>query len=593
MTTGSTSEQETLWHRVRRLARASELGLVLAAAVVGVLSGLVVVAMSSAMQGLHVLIFGIDPHGHLSIATGLPAMLVLLAPALGGLAFGLVSALLRRRGFGQPVDPIEANALHGGRMSLKDSLIVGAQTIASSGVGASVGLEAGYTQAASGVASRLGQIFHLRRADLRLMVGCGAGAAIGAAFNAPLMGAFYGFELILGTYAIPAFVPMMTASFTATLTRQTLLPDMPPPLPALGAPQMSDLPAILLLGILCALIGIVIMRGVTLVEAGFRRSALPAALRPMIGGLIVGALALWSPAVLSAGHGAVYYYIGADATLTFLLILLGAKVIASAVSIGAGFRGGLFFASVLMGVLAGRAYAAGLDLFVPGVAESHALYALIGMSALAVAVVGGPMTMTLLALEMTDDLTLTLAVLAAAAAASLITRRLFGFSFTTWRFHLRGENIRGAHDVGWVRDLTVETMMRREVPQVSADMTIEEARRAYPPGSTSYLVATTPEGFYAGMVPPAALYEARESEEDAGAPPATVRALLRQVDDTLRPSMTIRKALSAFAHAEADALAVTTPERRIVGILSEAHAVKRYSDEMGRRLSELTGERLD
>ncbi|QIB36324.1 chloride channel protein [Ancylobacter pratisalsi] len=594
MTADPSSGKESLTHRLRRLARSSELGVVLFAAVVGVLAGLVVVAMNGTMQAMHVLIFGIGAHEHLSVASGLIPALVLGAPALGGLVFGLISALLRKRGFGQPIDPIEANALHGGQMSLKDSVIVAAQTIGSSGVGASVGLEAGYTQAASGIASRLGQAFHLRRADLRLMVGCGAGAAIGAAFNAPLMGAFYGFELILGTYAIPAFVPMMTASFTATLTRQTLLPNLAPPLPALGAPQMSDLPAILLLGILCALVGIVIMRGVTLVETGFRRSALPAALRPMVGGLIVGALALWNPAVFSAGHGAVYLYIGADSTLTFLLMLLGAKVIASAVSLGSGFRGGLFFASVLMGVLAGRAYAAGLELVLPNMVVSHSLYALIGMSALAVAVVGGPMTMTLLALEMTGDLTLTLAVLAAAAAASLITRRLFGFSFTTWRFHLRGETIRGAHDIGWMRELTVATMMRREVPQVADASTLEQARRAYPPGSTSYLVATDSEGYYAGMVLPATLYAA-EADEPAGdaKAPATVHALLRHVGDTLRPGMTIREALATFSRCEADALAVTMPDRTIVGILSEAHAVKRYSDEMGRRLSELTGERID
>jgi CIC family chloride channel protein len=206
------------------------------------------------------------------------------------------------------------------------------------------------------------------------------------------------------------------------------------------------------------------------------------------------------------------------------------------------------------------------------------------MSALAVSIVGGPMTMTLLALEMTGDLKLTLAVLGAAAAASLITRRLFGFSFATWRFHLRGENIRGAHDIGWLRELTVATLMRREVPQVEADMSVSEARGKYPPGSTNYLVAVEPDGSYAGMVPPALLYQDQ--------PPPTVRALLRCNDSMLLPGTTIRDALDLFNQSESETLAVVADResRRLVGILSEAHAIRRYGEEVSRRNRELIGE---
>ncbi|GLK84736.1 chloride channel protein [Ancylobacter defluvii] len=578
--------------RLRSMVRTSELAIVALAGVIGVLAGVVVVALGLATQFLHVLLFGIAPDAHLSTTVGLAPLLLVLVPSLGGLAFGIASLLVRRISSGAPVDPIEANALHGGRMSLRDSLIVAVQTMASSGVGASVGLEAGYTQASSGLASRLGQALHLRRADLRLLVGCASGAAIGAAFDAPLMGAFYGFELILGTYAIPAFAPMMTASFTAALTRRLLMPEAVPSLPSLAEPALADLPPVLLLGAVCALIGIAVMRGATLVEAGFRRAPVPVYARPALGGLVVGLMALGTPAVLSAGHGAVYQHIVSAELLAPLALLLFAKVAASSVSIGSGFRGGLFFASLLMGVLAGRVFAGGLEFVLPGLAADHALYALIGMSALAVSVVGGPMTMTLLALEMTGDLQLTLAVLAASGVSSLMTRRLFGFSFATWRFHLRGESIRGAHDIGWLRDLKVRDLMRIEVPQLDADTTLDTARRTYPAGATAYIVATTADGCYAGMVPTASLYAAAEAEGEA---PATLRPLLHLADDVLLPDMTIREALDAFDHAEADVLAVVddTSHRRLAGVLSETHAIRRYSEEMSRRLSEITGERAD
>ncbi len=267
-------------HGLRALVRASEVGFVLLASLIGVFAGLCVLAMGWTTQTLHELIFRIPAGQHLSATPDIAPALTLLGPALGGLAFGIASWLIFRKR-SQPVDPIEANALHGGRMSLTDSLIVAVQTAVSSGVGASVGLEAGYTQVASGFASRIGMLFHLRRADLRLLVGCAAGGAIGAAFDAPLTGAFYAFELILGSYSIAAFVPVMAATFTATVTRRMLDPSLmaadPPVVTGVGA---ADLPSLILLGIFCGLAGIAVMRGATLIEAGFRRSEVPVFLRP-------------------------------------------------------------------------------------------------------------------------------------------------------------------------------------------------------------------------------------------------------------------------------------------------------------------------
>src|SRR5262249_60892182 len=107
------------------------------------------------------------------------------------------------------------SALYGGRMSLGDSLVVVGQTILSNGAGASIGLEAGYTQIGSAVASRFGGMVRVRPNDLRLLVGCGAAAAIAGAFNAPLTGAFYAFELVIGTYSLGTFAPVAVASIVA------------------------------------------------------------------------------------------------------------------------------------------------------------------------------------------------------------------------------------------------------------------------------------------------------------------------------------------------------------------------------------------
>ena len=144
---------------------------------------MVVLAMSVAVAGLHALLFNIDIRERLSSQLSIEPLRALLVPSLGGLLLGLAFLLLLRWRPAREIDPIEANALHGGRMSFRGSVIVALQTVWSSGVGASVGLEAGYTQLASGLAASLGRGFHLRRADQRIMVGCGAAAAIAGAFG--------------------------------------------------------------------------------------------------------------------------------------------------------------------------------------------------------------------------------------------------------------------------------------------------------------------------------------------------------------------------------------------------------------------------
>jgi chloride channel protein, CIC family len=186
--------------RLRAFVRAHETSLVVLAALVGTIGGWVVVAMSVAVAALHAVLFNIDIRDRLSSQFSIDPLHAVLVPSVGGLVLGLGLLLLQRWRPAREIDPIEANALHGGRMSFRGSVIVALQTVWSSGVGASVGLEAGYTQLASGIAASLGRAFHLRRADQRIMVGCGAAAAIAGAFGAPLAGAFYAFELVIGGY---------------------------------------------------------------------------------------------------------------------------------------------------------------------------------------------------------------------------------------------------------------------------------------------------------------------------------------------------------------------------------------------------------
>ncbi len=574
--------------RIRAWVRAREAGTVVLAAVVGAVAGLVVTVMGGVVTSLHELFFGLSPGERLSAAKVLSPIAALLVPSIGGLLFGLAGLSLQRFGTERLVDPIEANAVRGGRMSFRGSMIVALQTVWSSGVGASVGLEAGYTQAASGIGSWFGRVFHVRRNDLRLLVGCGAAGAIAGAFSAPFGGAFYAFELIMGGYTASALVPIGIAALNGFLVARVFSPlGLGIYADAMGPVGGRDLVIASVLGLIAALIGVTIMRGVALCEQLLGRIKMWPPLRPALGGIAVGAMALVTPQVMSSGHGALHLSGMMDQPLRALALIFLLKALASVFSLGTGFRGGLFFASLLLGVLCGRLFAAGVSLAWPSLMLDANVYAIIGMGALSASIIGGPLTMTFIALESTGDFWLATAVLIAVIISTQITREIFGYSFATWRFHLRGETIRSAADVGWIRDLTVGRMMRPDFHTVQRDTTIEAFRTQFPLGSTGQVIAVDPDGHYAGLV---IVPEAHSLEEGLDRP---VDTILHHREIVLLPTMNVREAAAAFDRAEAESLAVIDSpiERQAIGLLSESHTLRRYAEESELRRRELLGER--
>lgn len=569
------------------ILEARGIAVVILAGVVGVIAGILVTAMSATVQGLHGLMFDVQPGGRLSGMFSLQHPSQAALPAIGGIILGLSIIWLRKHKFRTPVDPIEANALYGGRMSLTDTFIIAAQTMLSSGFGASVGLEAGYTQVGSGLASRLARFLRLRRNDVRTLVGCGAAGAIAAAFDAPLTGAFYGFELVIGIYSVANVAPVMTAAICAALTAE-IFGGVPFPLELGGLPALtaSQYLPFLLLGLLGGGASIAIMKLVTLVERGFARLTIDASVRPFLGGCLVGLLGLVTPQVLASGHGALHrefamnYGLGVIATV-FLL-----KLAASAISLGSGFRGGLFFASLFLGALLGKMFAAAMAFVSPATGIDAGVAAVVGMTSLAVGVVGGPLTLTFLALESTGDLTLSGVVLAASIMSAILVRETFGYSFSTWRFHLRGETIRSAHDVGWMRSLNVGLMMRKDVRTIGASTTLAEFRKTVPLGSAQRLIALDSEGHYAGVLIVSEIYS------DTSNPESTVLTLAKYKDAVLVPTMNVQSAAETFQRAGAEELAVVADftDRTVVGLLTEGHLMRRYAEELDKARRDLSGE---
>jgi len=386
-----------------------------------------------------------------------------------------------------------------------------------------------------------------------------------------------------------SLTPVVVSALVATLVARLLAgSDFIIDVGSFGAVQPADYVPAIALGAFCAGVGILIMQGVSFVEELARKSAIALPFRPALGGIVVGLLALVSPQVLAAGHGALHLNLSHEITIPALIGLFLLKSVASAVSIGSGFRGGLFFASLFMGALLGKLFAYSAPYFADATL-TPVIYAVVGMSSLAVAVIGGPLTMTFLALEITGDFPITALVLAAVITSSLVVRTTFGYSFATWRFHLRGESIRSAHDVGWIRNLTVDKLMRSDVKTAKLGITLDAFKEAFPIGSTQRVILVDEGDKYAGLVLVPEIYANPTSAQDEA---QNLGDFIRYKNDFLQPQMNAKQAAAIFDKTESEALAVVNNliERKVIGQLSESHTLRRYSEELDRRRREVSGE---
>ncbi|MGY4513040.1 chloride channel protein [Bradyrhizobium sp. USDA 3650] len=571
---------------LRNFVRNRETGLVLVAIVIGLLSGVLVATISGLSQVSHALLFDIPFDAHLSATGVISWQRTLLIPMLGGLVLALIGLYFARRVKGQQLaDAIEANALYGGRVSFRGSLLISVQTLLSNGFGGSVGLEAGYTQICAMFGSHVGQRLAARRNDMRLLVACGAAGAISAAFSAPLAGAFYAFEVVLGAYTSAALVPVIASAVTAwlvarQLTHQSFLmvPGFPSPV------SVEMIGQAVLIGVICAFVSIIVMLAVAFSERCFQRiTVFKGFVRPILGGLLLGGLALLTPTVLGAGHGAMQILLVSNPTWLLLTTTIVFKILASAISLGSGFRGGLFFASLLLGALIGQLYSIVLTGLLPALALQPGTAAIAALAALGTGVLGAPFSMVCLALEITGDFSVTVGAVVASSVCALIVRELFGYSFATWRFHLRGEVIRGPQDIGWARQMSAASLMRTDFENAPTTMPIGEAQRLFSPALVRQVVLLDPNDTYAGIVPAATLHSvANRDDEPLG-------SLAQQQDECLLPTTSVREILKAFERSEADVLAVVDPadSRTAIGTLSESHVLRTYGEELERRNQEL------
>ena len=520
-----------------------------------------------------------DSGGLLEWVRELPWWWVVAAPALGGLAVGWIVDTFAKeaRGHGVP-EVMEAVALRHGRIRPR---VVAAKTIASGiciASGGSVGREGPIVQIGSAIGSTVGQFLKVSPRRLRTLVGCGAAAGIAATFNAPVAGALFAVEVILGDFGVPQFSPIVIASVVATVVSRQHLGDLPAfEIPHYSMEHPGELAAYAVLGLLAGLLAILFTRSLHTSEELFERLPLPAPLKAMAGGAAVGAIALLAPQVLGVGYEAMNQALTQAPGAWLLVGLLFAKVLAVSLTIGSGGSGGVFAPSLFLGASLGGAVGAVVQVWFPGAAPPGA-YALVGMGAVVAAATHAPITAIMILFELTTDYKIILPLMISCIIGTLVMTRLHGDSIYTIKLRRRGVNIRDGQDVDLLRRIPVREVMRAEMATAAPqDPLLPLLQRLYH-GQENCVYVVDAEGRLTGVI---ALNQMRSVLEDIG----LVQNLLLAEDVALAewPSAkagdTLDLVLRRLDQGYRDELPVVD-QRRLVGVVHVADVLERYRSEV-------------
>ncbi|WP_193367673.1 chloride channel protein [Pelagibius marinus] len=529
-----------------RFGRNDQVVLSVLAVVIGAAAGGAAIAFRDAIGGIQWLALGFSSEKVASLAAGLPWWHLLLAPAAGGLVIGLFIRYALPDGRPQGVPQVmEASALHDARMSLTVGIRAALASAASIGVGASVGREGPVVHLGACLGSWVAKRLHLGRVLARTLLGCGVAAGVAASFNAPIAGSFFALEVVVGHYALSAFAPIVIASVTGTLISRARYGDFP----AFILPEnwtivsFWEFPAFAILGLVSALAAIIFMWSLVFAEDTAAKLPVPAWLRPALAGLLVGAIALVFPQVLGVGYEATDAALSDSYALWLLLALIVAKTAATAISLGGGFAGGVFSPSLFIGAMVGGAYGVIATQAFPELSSGHGAYTIIGMGAVAGAVLGAPISTILMIFELTGDYELTIAVMLATVIASVVTQQVHKHSIFVWVLERRGVSIRGGHQTGLMRRVKVSSVMDHRYSAVTPQTPIAEVRLKLQAAPWGELFVVDEEGVLSGVITYADLHEAafdtsHDSELIASNVARNVPAML-QIGDHLESAVEV------------------------------------------------------
>lgn len=474
---------KTGWH-VLRTKGPSGIQFWFIALLIGIAAGFAAVLFRTGITLLQQTLYGTDDVRLIhSFAETLPWYVILIIPIFGGLTVGLILNRFTSDGKVRSVaEVIEGAAIKDGRVEMKEGLASAAASLITLGTGGSTGREGPVVHLAAVISTWVSNRLAADGITGRDLLGCAVAAAVSASFNAPIAGALFALEVILRHFAVHAFAPIVIASVAGTVINRLTFGDITEF--SLGEASVLafyvELPAFLILGLLSGLVAVLMMRAIFWADdfgTYFQHKVrLPRFLRPAVAGALLGALAIFYPHIIGVGYETTSAALTGSLMLHEVVVFCVLKVVAVAITMAGRMGGGVFSPSLMVGALLGLAFGLVATSIAPNVSGSETLYALAGMGAVAAAVLGAPISTTLIVFELTGDWQTGLAVMVAVSMSTALASRLVDRSFFLSQLERRNIHLAAGPQAYLLSIFRVANVMRKpDDPRAAPDDAIWEA----------------------------------------------------------------------------------------------------------------------
>lgn len=482
---------------------------------VGLLGGLLAVALEkllSCIQWAAWAVWAAPSSSEVSIVeearrlAGSQPLLVVAVPAAGGALVTLVLCFLRNKErFEGTAALIESLAFRKGYLPLGSTLAEGIVSISAVGAGASLGREGAMISSGAALASWVGRKFRLAEHHVKILLACGAASGMAAAYNAPIGAAIFAMEVLLGSFAIDLFGPIIICTVLSTLVSRRIFGS----LPVYSAVSYTlarewEILFCLALGGLLGLVSVLFIRVFSGLQNLFAWMRPVGGLRPVAAMSLLGAAALFFPELLGNGYDTVNAVLGGSSRLpiALLLVLPALKIFFTALCRTAGVPGGLFTPSLFVGALFGYAFGLGVNYILPGQVSSPGMYGLVGMGAMLSGTLQASITAILMIFELTGDYTFILPLMTASMASAVTSHLLRAGSIYTEQLRRKGIYVPSASAPTWIRQAEVRSVLSPEVATISPTDRFQEIVEKFlrAPEGHEHLYVTQADGVCLGVI---------------------------------------------------------------------------------------------
>ena len=503
-----------------------------------------------------------------------------LMPMLGGLFIGLICKYFPNAVKENGVHKVmHAVALNDGKVRKRTIASCAVTSSITIGSGGSAGREGPTVQIGAAVGSTIGQLLHLSTERMRVLVGCGAAAGIAASFNAPLAGVLFSLEIILGDFAIHTFSPIIIASVIGTVTGRALEGnEVTFNVPVHELVHPTEIIFYLALGMLCGIVARLFTFMYFYIQQVFEEKLKTADIyKPAIGGLIVGMISIFMPQILGNGYDVMEQALTGQMFwgLAFLLVFM--KIICTSITLGSGGMGGVFAPSLFIGAMVGTAFGSSVHFIFPTLSASAETYSVVGMGAVAGAVMQAPLTNILMLFELTNDYTLILPIMATCIAASYTYQRFTKHSIYMQNLLNKGINIRHGREASIMNSIKVQDVMSTDITTIAQEMPFRKILETISYSKNFYFPVLDNRGDMTGIL---SFSDIREVifEEQLG-DLLVAGELANTKVYSLTPQQNLNEAMEIFSQLDVDQLPVVRSEDKlkVIGMLTRGDMMASYN----------------